>query len=637
MDAVKTIHHPSPGTVVGWIESGKPSFGRFITEQKGKWVIETSEGKQDIRAKDIAVIGPVANPAEVAEKAQEKAKEWDVELLWTILWESGLNEITPYDAVRIYTSEEDPILPCVAWIALWNHPEYFARSGRTTFRVRSPEEREREAERLKEKKREEELLGLLEKEGDLLKREEIPFHIWFSRNEEFQVLLYEEFFGRASSGKLPRLRERFRHFIEDLYSASKVRWPIFYFLGNRLGFLDPWAESHPRVFLHHRRIARWDPPPALRPGNPLDPVGELVSVDDESTLDRDDAFAFLLLSRDELIVDVAIADLGEGVALWDHYLDELADLGTSVYLPTRTIHLLPETWGVRRHSLDEGTDRPLFLVRLRLRSDGTISAPPQILRGWGRISRQFSYETFDRIIEESEEFQILYQTAMALKERRYARGADIIDHPEATVIVKNNQPVELKIVPQGVGARGLIRELMILANMSFALFARERNLVIPYRVQEKMGGDQSPTLIRFSPSPHRGLAVDAYTYATSPMRRVQDLLVQRVIATAFGGKPLETMKLMELAERSEESYQEMKRWMKLADLYWKLRYLEQFPQTPLRGTVLKRSGNRVWVRISPIEIILNLPPPPFPLADSHPLHIVSLDSERGILELEWGR
>lgn len=633
---VKTISLPPPGTVVGWIENGQPSFGRLLSERRGKWVIETTHGKStDLRGKDIAVIGPVGNPREIEILAHEKAKEWDVELLWTILSESGLEEIAPYDAVHIYTNDDDPLLPCVAWIALWNHPEYFARSGRTSFRIRSQKEREKEAERLREKKREEDLIHLLEKEGDQIKQDKISLDVWVFRHKEFQVLLEEEFLGGAPSGKLPRLRERFRHLLEDLYSASRMRWPIFYFLGTRLGFLDPWAESHPRIRRHLHRIANWEPPPPPNPVSFIEPVNELISVDDATTRDRDDAFAFSLLSPEELVVDVAIADLSEGVALHEEYLDQLCDLGTSVYLPTRTFHLLPEEWGVGRHSLDAGTKRPLFLVRLRLRTDGTISAPPQILKGWGVISHQFSYEEFDRILEESEEFQVLYRTAMAFKKRRYERGADIIDHPEATVIVQNGQPVDLKVIPAGVGARGLIRELMILANMSFALFAKERKLLIPYRVQDGNGGDRSPTLVRFNPSPHRGLAVEAYTYATSPMRRTQDILVQRALSSEFGGQPLPPEKLLEFAERSEESYQEMRRWMKLAELYWKLRYLEQFPETSLRGTVLERSGNRVWVRVSPLEIILNLSPPPHPLADSHPLRIVTLDSERGLLELEW--
>jgi exoribonuclease R len=176
---------------------------------------------------------------------------------------------------------------------------------------------------------------------------------------------------------------------------------------------------------------------------------------------------------------------------------------------------------------------------------------------------------------------------------------------------------------------------MILANTLFARFLQEKKVPAPFRIQEKYHQDRAPTVVRFHPAPHKGVGADAYLYATSPIRRVQDALAQRQLRSLLDLPPLPEKILYELSERSEKNYQEMRRWMRLADLYWKLRYLEQFPDTPLYGTVLRREEDKVLTRVSPIEVV-------FPIEKDHwkgekvqSLKMVSVDAEKGELSLRW--
>ncbi len=332
-----------------------------------------------------------------------------------------------------------------------------------------------------------------------------------------------------------------------------------------------------------------------------------IAIDSETTRDVDDAVS-LTFEGDDAILGIHITDVAHFV---DHGspLDlEIRERATSLYLPDRTIPMIPPLLSEGAASLCAGEERPTLSVLVRLGPDASIKewrvSPAMI-----RLSERLTYEQADERISRGESTESsLSALAAALRQARVDGGAVVFKDPELSVKVGEGDTIDVSVRDKESPSQVLVSEAMILANGLVARFLRDHNLpaifrsqpapsekielgegydpVLSYRAKKAMArGDVGP-----APLKHFTLGLDAYTTATSPLRRYQDLLVQRQIKSFLGtGRPVMTRDdienlLAEISyplERGVAIERERRRYFLLA-------YLERRKREELEAVVLQR-------------------------------------------------
>lgn len=180
-----------------------------------------------------------------------------------------------------------------------------------------------------------------------------------------------------------------------------------------------------------------------------------------------------------------------------------------------------------------------------------------------------------------EEVRSAARLAMSLLDRRRRAGAMALYDVRHGWVTDEEGRVQKMHHQRATVGYVIVQELMILANMELAKFARANDVPILYRVHATRGagpdraalladleaaaltptpdidaiaGRLAHTLERArysaTPGPHWGLATDLYTHLTSPIRRYADLASQRQLLAFVRGEPLpyERGELADLAE-----------------------------------------------------------------------------------------
>ncbi|NIR43036.1 MAG: ribonuclease R [Gemmatimonadetes bacterium] len=314
------------------------------------------------------------------------------------------------------------------------------------------------------------------------------------------------------------------------------------------------------------------------------------TIDPADAKDHDDALSIERVSDDRYRVGIHIADVS-------HYVEERSALdlealnrGTSVYLVDRVIPMLPEPLSADLCSLRPGEDRLTLSVVLEL--DGTGEVLSERIHGAViRSQRALSYEEAQGVIDGDVEadsglrdaLRHLRDLSRQLGRRRKRRGGLDFDLPEARVIMNTaGEPTQIQQLLR-LETHRLIEEFMLLANETIARRANRKKLPFLYRVHAAPDPDRMEKLREFlsgfglklpknahrssralqklldhvegSPiesivstlvlrsmkqarysaerEDHFGLGSHAYTHFTSPIRRYPDLVVHRIVRTAF--------------------------------------------------------------------------------------------------------
>ena len=287
---------------------------------------------------------------------------------------------------------------------------------------------------------------------------------------------------------------------------------------------------------------------------------------------------------------VAIADVSHYVANGAAIDIDAYDRATSVYFPRRVIPMLPEKLSNGLCSLNPEVDRLCMVCDMLVTEDGTVQAYqfyPAVM--WSHA--RFTYTEVAAILGNTRGPEAIKRKALvphllhlhgayeSLLKARQKRGAVDFETTETQILCDENGRIE-KIVPRTRNvAHRLIEEAMLAANVCSADFIMQSKHAGLFRVHEgptpeklealrayikalglgislsetpKPGDFQSiaqatkdrpdaqqihAMLLRsmqqaiYTPanSGHFGLAFDAYTHFTSPIRRYPDLLVHRVI------------------------------------------------------------------------------------------------------------
>jgi ribonuclease R len=326
----------------------------------------------------------------------------------------------------------------------------------------------------------------------------------------------------------------------------------------------------------------------------------LVTIDGEDARDFDDAVycepAKIGKAKGWRLL-VAIADVSNYVDTGSAIDIDAYDRATSVYFPRRVIPMLPEKLSNGLCSLNPDVDRLCMVCDMLITAKGDVHAYqfyPAVMHSHAR----FTYTEVAAILANTRgpeavkrkarvnDLLNLHDVYRALLSSRAVRGAVDFETTETQIICDDNGRIE-KIVPRvRTEAHRLIEEAMLAANVCSADFIHQskhpglfrvhegptpekkdllRNylkaLGLPYTVsdepkpsefqhiaqatKERPDAQQIHTMLLrsmqqaiYTPinSGHFGLAYEAYTHFTSPIRRYPDLLVHRVIKAILAKK-----------------------------------------------------------------------------------------------------
>jgi len=292
---------------------------------------------------------------------------------------------------------------------------------------------------------------------------------------------------------------------------------------------------------------------------------------------------------------VAIADVSHYVKPGEPLDEDAYERATSVYFPRRVIPMLPEKLSNGLCSLNPNVERLAMVCDMLVAGDGRIEAYqfyPAVINSHARLT----YTEVAAVLANTRGPEAqkradlvphlvhLHEVYRALLKQRALRGAIDFDTTETQIVCDDNGRIE-KIVPRTRNeAHRLIEESMLAANVCAAEFIAQADHPALFRVHEgptaekrialqamlkalgvgaslsdepkpaeiqaiaqatagRADAQQIHTLLLRSMqqaiytvhnSGHFGLAYEAYTHFTSPIRRYPDLLVHRVIKAILG-------------------------------------------------------------------------------------------------------
>ena len=345
-----------------------------------------------------------------------------------------------------------------------------------------------------------------------------------------------------------------------------------------------------------------------------------VTIDGEHARDFDDAISIDRLANGNFWLGVHIADVSHYVQEGSALDREAYDRGTSVYFPERALHMFPSELATGLCSLNPHVDRLVqsCLMEVDRRSgtvvryevhDGVINSHARMTyTDVNAILTDRDPVTLDRYRALVPMFERMHELFEILHSRRRRRGSIDFDLKESQIVLDDEGLVEAIVAAERNVAHRIIEEFMLLANETVAAHLDSQGIPVLYRVHEdpdpakvetfeafistlgyslssrseqlaprdfqklveKIRGkpEEKPIAFlllrtmqkaRYDPGNlgHFGLAADAYTHFTSPIRRYPDLVVHRSLRESRRGMGEErraelTEDLPEMARHTSE-------------------------------------------------------------------------------------
>ncbi len=326
----------------------------------------------------------------------------------------------------------------------------------------------------------------------------------------------------------------------------------------------------------------------------------LITIDGEDARDFDDAVYCVPRKAGGWKLYVAIADVSHYVKP-DSALDqEAVKRGNSVYFPNSVVPMLPEQVSNGLCSLKPKVDRLCMVCEINISKDGKPGRSkfyPAVMHSkarmtynkvWGILEKDDKLcKQYDYLVKPIKDLHALYKARL---KRKKLRGAIEFETTETQIKFNPNRKIEQIVPVHRNDAHKLIEECMICANVASAQFFIKKKLPGLFRVhlgpkEKKLevlrsylaelglfipgGAQPEPEVFRtfleqiqerpdaeniqimllrsmsqavYSPinEGHFGLAFDAYTHFTSPIRRYPDLVVHRIIKSVVAEDALQS-------------------------------------------------------------------------------------------------
>ena len=458
--------------------------------------------------------------------------------------------------------------------------------------------------------------------------------------------------GKPSAKVLSSLGEPGSPGIENQYCAARAQLP------------PAWSDKLAQPLID-----------AASQKTPLDDAARLdltdlpfVSIDAARTVDIDDALhAEVTSSGWQLSVAVAdptayLSDLADVTAL-------VAQRGSSVYFHGEVIPMLPEGISQGLCALAEDTPRPALVCQMQITEDGAIGRF-EFQRAVIRSHAKLAYAAVDRyvtgnsddLIAHANPLEALVQVYRTLRKRRKQQELVMEERREYRWMLGEDKQIAEIDSFEKLASQHLVEECMIAANKCAATFLRDADAPGPFVVHggfredrmkeartflEKHRADLSETpldtlagyrcvladlgkgahnlplremvnrllsraVLTDQPGPHMGLATEAYTNFTSPLRKALDFFVHLQITACLEGQSGAAYPVERLADitraigRSREAVNAADR--RLTANY--LNKLKKAGQTRFAGTVshITSSGFTVRLTDTGLEGLVDLRP-----------------------------
>jgi ribonuclease R len=336
-----------------------------------------------------------------------------------------------------------------------------------------------------------------------------------------------------------------------------------------------------------------------------------VTIDGEHARDFDDAISIDRLENGNFWLGVHIADVAHYVTEGSALDLEAYDRATSVYFPERAVHMFPSELSTGLCSLNPRVDRLVqsCLMEVDRRTGSVVRY--EVHDGVIYSHERMTYTAVNAILTDRDPemmeryrglvpmFERMHELFGILHARRRRRGSIDFDLQESEFVLDDAGLVEEVVASERNVAHRIIEEFMLVANETVAAHLEKRGIPSLYRVHEppdpvkvgifeefistlgygltgspdnleprsfqrlveKIKGKPEEKPIAFlllrtmqkarydaANLGHFGLAADAYTHFTSPIRRYPDLVVHRVLRESRQGMGMNEERREELSE-----------------------------------------------------------------------------------------
>ncbi len=317
----------------------------------------------------------------------------------------------------------------------------------------------------------------------------------------------------------------------------------------------------------------------------------IVTIDGEDAKDLDDAVNVERLPNGNYRLGVHIADVSYYVRERSELDKEAYNRGCSVYLVDRVIPMLPHRLSNGICSLNPQVDRLTMSCEMEF-NDQMKVVKHDIFTSVIRTKERMTYNNVRKILVDEdpelierysdlvEDFRLMRELALKLRNRRMRRGAVDFDFVESKVIVdENGKAVDIVKRERSI-AEQIIEEFMLAANETVAEHFHWLKVPFIYRIHEDPDQEKLQNFMAFAANfghqvkgrgnsihpralqnlleaiqgtkeqtvlstmmlrsmkqakydaestGHFGLAAEYYSHFTSPIRRYPDLVIHRVI------------------------------------------------------------------------------------------------------------
>lgn len=341
----------------------------------------------------------------------------------------------------------------------------------------------------------------------------------------------------------------------------------------------------------------------------------IFTIDGEDAKDLDDAISVYKNKDGNYCLDVHIADVSYYVKEGSKLDKEAIKRGTSVYMFDRVIPMLPFELSNGICSLNAGQDRFALSCSMEIDNKGNVISG-DVYKSVIRVTERMSYTDVNKILNNLDEeitkkyskyidnFKLMEELALILKERRLLQGYLNLDIPESKIILdENGKAIEVKKY-ETTFANEIIEQFMLTANEIVAEKFYWLEAPFIYRVHEEPEYDKIQETNKFlfnigekincskdSIKPrafsdvldklkgteyekvistlilrtlkvaryeaenkgHFGIASKYYCHFTSPIRRYPDLFIHRIISEYIKkGYNIDEERLSELQVKAEK-------------------------------------------------------------------------------------
>ncbi|NCO74011.1 MAG: RNB domain-containing ribonuclease [Cyanobacteria bacterium] len=293
-----------------------------------------------------------------------------------------------------------------------------------------------------------------------------------------------------------------------------------------------------------------------------------ITIDDATTVDRDDGIWLVELNNGNFELQISITDVSTIIPKDSPVDEEALSRVVTLYHTTVPTPMLPCHISTNLGSLEEEKRRLALTIFFHIDNSGNVISF-RIKETIFTNKKAFSYQEVEKILQNP---QNITEHKLLLKMQQVAQLIGRKRGGNSGILTANGYVDEDgNLIQENVNTHQLIAELMILTNTTIANFLAENNILALYRTQDvgttdfelvkkTMGHCLVPAIYNSQVKPHVGLCLIAYIHFTSPLRRFVDLVNHRIVKAIIKqeSSPYTASELDNICLKINNFYQEFK-------------------------------------------------------------------------------